>query len=419
MHAHHHAALLAAASVIFISSPAHAQCEEWLPGNPRHFPTGGRVNALTIFDADGAGPGAPELVVAGFFSDDLAAGFSPPNMDNLARFNGQEWRPFTLTPNRTSSFIKALVAFDLDGPGPDPERLLIGGSLFPLPDIVVTDGNQILSFPSPSGSVNAFLTADPDEDGPLPPELYAAGLLTTPFHTVVRWNGTTWEAVGPTVSGQIFALAWFDLDGPGPLPGRLIAGGSMTINAATRTSVAMFDGASWLPLGPMIGTTATSFSTFDFDGDGDTDIYFLNGAPLPGAKDGPPPRNALYRNDGGWRFTNVTQVAGVGDTGYGLGVCVGDYDNDGDPDLYVNNFGPNVLYRNNGNGTFSDVTRIAGVANGDKVGAGASFLDIDKDGDLDLFVANYIDFTLAKHQTRWVNGHPAYVGPMILSLIHI
>jgi len=163
----------------------------------------------------------------------------------------------------------------------------------------------------------------------------------------------------------------------------------------------------------IVESIAAGLATFDFDGDGDTDIYFLNGAPLPGAKDGPPPRNALYRNDGGWRFTNVTQVAGVGDTGYGLGVCVGDYDNDGDPDLYVNNFGTNVLYRNNGNGTFSDVTRIAGVANGDKVGAGASFLDIDKDGDLDLFVANYIDFTLAKHQTRWVNGHPAYVGPMI------
>ena len=164
----------------------------------------------------------------------------------------------------------------------------------------------------------------------------------------------------------------------------------------------------------IVETVASGLATLDYDGDGDIDIYFLNGAPLPGTRtDGPPPRNALYRNDGGWKFTEVTAAAGVGDAGYGLGVCIGDYDNDGDPDIYLNNYGPNVLYRNNGDGTFTDVTRIAGVGNGDKVGAGACFLDIDKDGDLDLYVGNYIDFTPAKHQTRLVNGHPAYVGPMI------
>ena len=80
----------------------------------------------------------------------------------------------------------------------------------------------------------------------------------------------------------------------------------------------------------------------------------------------------------------MTDGAGVGDTGHGLGVAVGDYDNDGDPDLYLNNFGPNVLYRNNGDGTFTDVTDEAGVENGDRVGAGTCFLDMDGDGDLDL-----------------------------------
>lgn len=162
----------------------------------------------------------------------------------------------------------------------------------------------------------------------------------------------------------------------------------------------------------IVESVASGLATFDYDGDGDIDIYFLNGSPLPGARVDRAPRNALYRNDGGWKFTDVTQAAGVGDPGYGLGVCAGDYDNDGDPDLYLNNFGPNVLYRNNGNGTFSDVTQKAGVGNGDKTGAGACFLDLDQDGDLDLFVANYIDFTMGKHQTRSVNGHPAYVGPM-------
>lgn len=163
----------------------------------------------------------------------------------------------------------------------------------------------------------------------------------------------------------------------------------------------------------IVETVASGLATWDYDGDGDIDIFFLNGAPLPGHTGTKPLRPALYRNDGGWKFTDVTESAGLSRTGYGLGVCVGDYDNDGDPDLYLNQFGPNVLYRNNGDGTFTDVTRTAGVAVGDKVGAGASFLDIDRDGDLDLFVAGYIDFTLAKHRTRLVNGHPAYVGPMI------
>ena len=158
-------------------------------------------------------------------------------------------------------------------------------------------------------------------------------------------------------------------------------------------------------------TVSAGLALFDYDGDGDIDIYFLNGAPLEGTKCDVSPKNALYRNEGGWRFTDVTEEAGVRDTGYGLGVAVGDYDNDGDLDIYLNNYGPNVLYCNNGDGTFTDVTTQAGVKNGFQVGAGACFLDMDKDGDLDLYVSNYLDFSYEKHVSTTTGGFPVYANP--------
>jgi hypothetical protein len=162
----------------------------------------------------------------------------------------------------------------------------------------------------------------------------------------------------------------------------------------------------------IVETVCCGLALLDYDRDGDVDLYFVNGAPLPGARIDPPPRNALYRSDGGWKFTDVTAAAGVGDTGYGLGVCTGDYDNDGDADIYVNNFGANVLYQNNCHVTFTDVTRKAGVEAGNQVGAGACFLDMDRDGDLDLFVANYVGFTFQNHRISYMSGFPAYVGPL-------
>jgi len=164
----------------------------------------------------------------------------------------------------------------------------------------------------------------------------------------------------------------------------------------------------------IVETVASGLALFDYDNDGDVDIYFLNGAPLKGAKFDVPPKNALYRNDGNWRFTDVTEQARLGDTGYGLGVAAGDYDNDGDLDVYVNNHGPNVLFRNDGNGTFTDITRKAGVANGSHTGAGACFLDMDKDGDLDLYVSSYFDFSYEKHKTGVADGFPVYTNPASL-----
>ncbi|MBN2474205.1 MAG: CRTAC1 family protein [Pirellulales bacterium] len=159
----------------------------------------------------------------------------------------------------------------------------------------------------------------------------------------------------------------------------------------------------------IVETVSAGLALFDYDGD--EDVCFLNGAPLRGAEIHPPPRNALYRNDGGWRFTDVTDRSGTGDLGYGLGVAVADYDNDGDPDLYLNNYGPNVLYRNNGDGTFTDVAQRAGVTAGDRVGAGTCFLDMDRDGDLDLYAATYLRFSYDAHVTKTTRGVPVYANP--------
>jgi len=157
---------------------------------------------------------------------------------------------------------------------------------------------------------------------------------------------------------------------------------------------------------------SAGLATFDYDGDGLTDIYFVNGAPLPGTVSETVPGNALYRNLGEFRFLDVTDAAGVGDIRFGLGATVADYDNDGFPDLYVSNFGPNVLYRNNGDGTFSDVTNQAGVGRGDKVGAGVAFLDANGDGCLDLFVSNYVVFSFDRAVTRRLKGVPSYASPL-------
>jgi len=146
---------------------------------------------------------------------------------------------------------------------------------------------------------------------------------------------------------------------------------------------------------------------FDYDNDGDLDVYLIQGATFDPAQDPrhtkfPPPAgwkpgNRLFRNllseTGKLQFVDVTEQAGVGHVGYGMGVAVGDYDNDGFQDLYVTNFGRNVLYHNNGDGTFTDVTAKAGVDD-QRWSTSAAWVDYDRDGRLDLFVANYLDFTV-------------------------
>ncbi len=143
-------------------------------------------------------------------------------------------------------------------------------------------------------------------------------------------------------------------------------------------------------------TLGSGAAFFDYDADGDADLYFVNGAPLPGYVPEEIPTNRFYRNNGDSTFTDVTEIAGVGDTGYGHGCTVGDYNNDGQLDLYVTNYGINRLYRNNGDGTFTDVAEAAGVTE-PRWSTSCAFADYDRDGNLDLYVVNYIVFDIAEN----------------------
>ena len=180
---------------------------------------------------------------------------------------------------------------------------------------------------------------------------------------------------------------------------------------------------------------------FDFDNDADLELYFVNGGVLPGSPFSSfarrsdtsmgettpfappsasrqdkktPPTNVLYRNDDG-TFTDVTAEASVGDTGYGFGCCVGDYDNDGYRDIYVTNYGTNVLYRNNGDGTFTNVTEKAGVGGGFRLSTGCAFVDYDVDGWLDLYVVNYVQFSAEANPMCSRQGIRTYCTPEALS----
>jgi enediyne biosynthesis protein E4 len=145
----------------------------------------------------------------------------------------------------------------------------------------------------------------------------------------------------------------------------------------------------------LLETTGCGVAFYDYDNDGWLDIFFVNGWRLEGFPAGQEPTSRLFKNNRDGTFTDVTAKAGLAHSGWGQAVCVGDYDNDGNDDLFVTYFGKNVLYHNNGDGTFTDVSEKAGVTgNGKRWSTGCTFFDYDRDGYLDLFVANYIDMDL-------------------------
>ncbi|MBC7932938.1 MAG: CRTAC1 family protein [Rubrivivax sp.] len=144
----------------------------------------------------------------------------------------------------------------------------------------------------------------------------------------------------------------------------------------------------------IVETTSGGVAILDYDNDGMSDIYLLNGSTMAAERGKEKaPRAALYRNLGNWKFEDVTDKAGVANERWGMGVAVGDYDNDGFADMFVGNFGVSRLYRNNGNGTFTDVAARLGVAR-KGWSTGASFGDYDGDGRLDLFVPGYVELDM-------------------------
>ena len=163
----------------------------------------------------------------------------------------------------------------------------------------------------------------------------------------------------------------------------------------------------------LLETTGCGVAFYDYDNDGWLDIFLVNGWRLEGFPSGEEPTSHLFKNNRDGTFTDVTARAGLIHHGWGQGVCIGDYDNDGWDDLFVSYFGKNVLYHNNGDGTFTDVTDKAGVGgNGKRWNTGCAFVDYDRDGKLDLFVANYIDLDLATAPVP-ESGPCLYKGVMV------
>ncbi|MBZ5725302.1 MAG: CRTAC1 family protein [Acidobacteriia bacterium] len=203
------------------------------------------------------------------------------------------------------------------------------------------------------------------------------------------------------------------------------------VDITERAKVRFLHRASPTPKKYLLETMGSGVALLDYDNDGRLDIYFVNGAPIADPttagtvpqKNGPAYWNRLFHQKTDGTFEDVTERSGLAGTGYGMGVAVGDYDNDGYEDLYVTAYGRNTLYHNNGDGTFTDVTATAGVAGGGW-STSAAWVDYDNDGRLDLVVARYLDWDFSdlwcgEHREGYRSYcHPDLFKPVKLLLFH-
>jgi hypothetical protein len=231
----------------------------------------------------------------------------------------------------------------------------------------------------------------------------AAAWLSLRPPTPLSAQGVATHGLGPAPrrapSGRAFPVSFVNIAGE--------AGLKMRSTSGSETSKKY-----------IIEANGSGVAFIDYNNDGREDIFLVNGSRLEGFADQVAPTNHLYRNEGGGKFRDVTSDAGVGRSGWGNGVCVGDFDNDGFEDLFVTYWGPNVLYHNNGHGGFEDVTQHSGLPVQSKEwSSGCTFFDYDRDGHLDLLVTSYMAFEMAHtpapgngSNCEW-KGMPVFCGP--------
>lgn len=268
------------------------------------------VQAVATWDADGDGPLGPVLVVAGRFSTagGTAAG-------NIAVWDGAEWRPLG---GGLDGDVYGLSTYDADGPGPRAPALIAGGDFSTSSGMTVNhvslwDGETWRAIgQGTNGTVFALTSWDPDDDGPAPPRIVAAGYFDSvdgfPASNIAAWDGMSWSPMGGGLNNIVRGLVAWDSDGSGPLKSRLVAGGAFSLPGEVATRhVAQWDGMTWQAMGPGLSLPVGALSTWDPDGPGSMDAQLLAAGGYPGSAFG-----RVDRWDGaGWRTAGSSFAGSV------------------------------------------------------------------------------------------------------------